>query len=298
MKKRSLFYRIRGKLIIMARPFMSEKTAIKLWFRHNVGYSLNLDNPQTYNEKLQWLKLYDIHPEYSQLVDKIEAKKYVANLIGDEYIIPTLAIYDNADEIKWDELPDHFAMKTNHGCGGMVICKDKRKLNIEESKRILNDALKKDYSKYNYEYPYRYVKRRILVEEYMEDETGELRDFKFFCFDGKPYCMFLATDRGNENEETKFDFYDMEWNLLPFTNGHPNSGKIIKCPANFDKMKELAARLSQGFPHIRVDFYNVNGKIYFGELTFFHWSGIVPFDPIEWDYKLGGLIKLPQKCKS
>lgn len=293
MNKRSLVYRITGRLLTMAYPYLPDRIAIKLYFKYCVGYKLNLENPQTYNEKLQWLKLNDIHPEYGKMVDKIEAKKYVAERIGEEYIIPTLAVYNSVEEIDWDSLPMQFAMKTNHGCGGMVICKDKNQLNIEEAKQILEEALKKDYSKYNHEYPYQFVKRRILVEQYMEDETGELRDFKFFCFDGKPYCLFVATDRGSKTEETKFDFYDMDWNLLPFTNGHPNSGKKMSVPQNFEKMKELASKLSKGIPHVRVDFYNINGKIYFGELTFFHWSGYVPFEPIEWDYKLGSMIKLP-----
>ena len=129
----------------------------------------------------------------------------------------------------------------------------------------------------------------------MEDETGELRDFKFFCFGGKPYCLFVASDRSKKDTETKFDFYDMDWNLLPFTNGHPNSGKKMEQPKNFELMKELAGKLSAGIPHVRVDFYNINGDIYFGELTFFHWSGTVPFEPVEWDYKLGDMIHLPKE---
>ena len=295
MKKNSIFYRIKGRVIMTLYPYLPKKIAIKTCFRHFVGYSLDLDNPRSFNEKLQWLKLNDIHPEYSIMVDKVEAKKYVAKRIGQQYIIPTIDVYDSVEDINWNSLPQKFVIKTNHGCGGMTICKDKENLDIAHTKKILNKALQKDYSRYNNEYPYKHVKRRIIVENYMEDETGELRDFKFFCFDGKPFCMFLATDRGKKNEETKFDFFDMEWNHLPFTNGHPNSGKVIEKPRNFEKMKELASILSKGFPHLRVDFYNINGNIYFGELTFFHWSGIVPFDPIDWDYKLGELIKLPNK---
>lgn len=277
-----------------AYPYLPPRLAIKWCFKHFVGYPLNLENPRSYNEKLQWLKLNDIHPEYAQMVDKVDAKEYVAKRIGDKYIIPTISVYDSVDQIEWEKLPQQFVIKTNHGCGGMTICKDKDALDISKTKKMLRAALRKDYSRYNHEYPYKYVKRRIIVEKYMEDETGELRDFKFFCFDGKPYCMFLATDRSKDNEETKFDFYDMDWNLLPFLNGHPNSGKIIEKPQHFEEMKELASVLSKGFPHLRVDFYNINGDIYFGELTFFHWSGIVPFEPVEWDYKLGELINLPK----
>lgn len=293
MYKKNIFQRIIGRIIVIFYPYLPNTIALKLLFWNNVGYKLDLNNPRTYNEKLQWLKINDIHPEYGKLVDKIEAKKYVANIIGDKYIIPTIAEYDNVDEIEWDILPNQFVVKTNHGCGGMVICKDKHLLNIANAEKILRNALKKDYYKKNKEYPYKYVKKRILVEKYMEDETGELRDFKFFCFDGNVFCLFVATDRGKKDEETKFDFYDMDWNLLPFINGHPNSGKKMDKPHNFELMKELASKLSIGFPHLRVDLYNINGKIYFGELTFFHWSGIVPFNPVEWDYKLGEKIKLP-----
>ena len=293
MYKKNIFQRIIGPLIVIFYPYLPDAIALKLFFWNNVGYKLNMNNPRSFNEKLQWLKINDIHPEYGKLVDKIEAKKYVANKIGDKYIIPTIKEYDNVDEIEWENLPDKFVIKTNHGCGGMVICKDKKLLYIANAEKILRKALKKDYYKKNREYPYKYVKKRILVEKYMEDETGELRDFKFFCFDGNVFCLFVATDRGNKDEETKFDFYDMDWNLLPFTNGHPNSGKKMDKPKNFELMKELASKLSKGFPHLRVDFYNVNGNIYFGELTFFHWSGIVPFNPVEWDYKLGEMMQLP-----
>lgn len=294
MKKKSILYRAISRLISTLYPYLPDELALKLCFKHYVGYRLDLKNPRSYNEKLQWLKLHDKHSEYTQMVDKVEAKKYVANIIGDKYIIPTLTVYDNVEDIDWDNLPEQYVMKTNHGCGRMIICKDKSKVDINEAKAMLTRALKHDYSKYNREYPYKCVKRRILVEKYMEDETGELRDFKFFCFGGKPYCLFVASDRSKKDTETKFDFYDMDWNLLPFTNGHPNSGKKMEKPKNFELMKELAEKLSVGIPHVRVDFYNINGDIYFGELTFFHWSGIVPFEPVEWDYKLGDMIQLPK----
>lgn len=292
MKLRNSPFAIKSKFFDFLYPYLSDKIALKWRFKESLGYPLDLDNPKTYNEKLQWLKINNIHPEYAQLVDKIEAKKYVAEIIGEQYIIPTLAVYDRVEDVDWDSLPQQFVMKTNHGCGGMIICKDKSKLDIEKAKQDLKKALKTEYSRNNREYPYRYVKRRLLVEQYMEDETGELRDFKFFCFNGKPYCLFVATDRGKVGEETKFDFYDMNWNFLPFTNGHPNSGKIMEPPENFELMKELSSKLSVGFPHLRVDLYNINGKVYFGELTLFHWSGEKPFDPIEWDYKLGEMIDL------
>ena len=258
-------------------------------------HKLNLKNPQTYNEKLQWLKLYDRHEEYTQMVDKYEAKKYVASIIGDEYIIPTLGVYDSFDEIDFHELPNQFVLKCTHNSGGIIICKDKQTLDIKKSRKLMNKWMKKNPFWSNREYPYKNVKPRIIAEQYMEDESGyELKDYKFFCFDGEVKYIFVATDRGKEDEETKFDFFDMDWNHLPFTNGHPNNPEPIKKPENFEKMKDLASELSKGIPHVRVDLYNIRGSIYFGELTFFHWSGLTPFVPEEWDYLFGNCIHLPQ----
>lgn len=288
------------KLILLykvARLYKSDEKYLKILFKLRIGKELNLDTPQTFSEKLQWLKLYNRKPEHTQMVDKVEAKKYVANLIGEEYIIPTLGVYDSVDEIDFDKLPNQFVLKCTHDSGGVVICSDKNKLNIIEAKKKLSQGLRCNYYYQNREYPYKNVKPRIIAEQYMVDESGyELKDYKFFCFNGEPKALFIATDRGSATEETKFDFFDMNFKHLPFTNGHPNSTKPINKPIGFDKMKELAAKLSQGEPHLRVDFYDINGQIYFGELTFFHWSGMMPFEPEEWDYTFGEWIKLPNKA--
>lgn len=265
---------------------------LKIKFRDRVGYPLNLDNPKTYNEKLQWLKLHDRRPEYTQMVDKVEAKKYVANIIGEEYIIPTLAVYERAEDINFNALPNQFVLKCTHDSGGIVVCRDKSKLDREGAVRKLAHGLKVKYYYQNREWPYKNVKPRIIAEQYMEDENGELEDYKIFCFDGEPKVMFIATDRFHKKEETKFDFYDMKFNHLPFLNGHPNATRRIEKPQGFENMKLLAAKLSKGMPQVRVDFYDVKRKIYFGELTFFHWSGMMPFEPIEWDYKFGEWIKI------
>ena len=279
--------------------WMSDKAYLKMAFRMNVGKRLDLKNPKTYNEKLQWLKLYDRKPEYSQMVDKYEAKRYVADRIGEEYIIPALGVWDNFDDIDFDALPNQFVLKTTHDCGGLVICRDKSKLDKEAAKKKLTKCLKRNYFWGNREWPYKNVKPRIIAETYMEDEeTKELRDYKFFCFDGEVKALFIATDRANVTEETKFDFFDENYNHLQFTNGHPNAAKQPQKPMNFEKMKELARKLSEGIPHLRVDFYEVNGKIYFGELTFYHWSGIVPFEPEEWDYTMGSWLVLPNEQHS
>lgn len=276
-------------------PYVSDENFVKWKYYLNFHKRLDLRNPQTFNEKLQWLKLYDQHEEYTQLVDKYEAKQFVASIIGKEYIIPTIGVYDSIEEIDFEYLPQQFVIKCTHNSGGIIVCKDKQKLDIKNSCKQLEKWLKVNPYWKNREYPYKNVKPRIIIEQYMEDESGyELKDYKFFCFDGEPKCLFVATDRGKEGEETKFDFFDLEWNHLPFTNGHPNSKQSISKPNSFENMIEISRRLSQGFPHVRVDLYNINGRIYFGELTFFHWSGLTPFVPEEWDYRFGEFLNLPQ----
>ena len=273
--------------------WMNDKTYLKLFYRGAMGKKLNLKDPKTFNEKIQWLKLYDRKPEYSIMVDKHEAKGYVADKIGEEYIVPSYGVWDNFDDIDFDKLPDQFVLKCTHDCGGLIICRDKSKLDIAAAREKINKCLKKEYFWGTREWPYLAVKPRIIAEAYMEDEkTAELRDYKFFCFDGEAKVMFIASDRQTEGVETKFDFFDMDYNHLPFTNGHPNADVLPEKPETFEKMKELAGKLSEGIPQLRVDFYEVNGHIYFGELTFSHWGGMVAFEPEEWDCKLGEMIKL------
>lgn len=257
-----------------------------------MGKKLNLKNPQTYNEKLQWLKLYDRKPEYIKMVDKYEVKEYVASIIGKEYTIPTLGVWEKFEDIDFEKLPNQFVLKCTHDCGGLVICKDKQNLDIASAKEKINRCLKRNYFWAMREWPYKLVKPRVIAEAYMEDKkTGELPDYKFFAFDGKVKAMFIATER-QSGEETKFDFFDENFNHLPFTNGHPNAEKMPEKPATFEEMKKLAEKLSSNIPQVRVDFYEVDGKVYFGELTFFHWSGVVPFEPEEWDTIFGSWISL------
>ena len=277
---------------------LSDKAYVSLVYGVYFKKRLNLKNPKTYNEKLQWLKLYDRNPLYTRMVDKCEVKKYVADKIGEEYIIPTLGVYDRFEDIDFDSLPNEFVIKCTHDSGGLVICKDKSQLDIKNAKKIIESSLKRNYYMNGREWPYKDVKPRIIIEKYMVDESGyELKDYKFFCFNGEAKLLFVAKDRGS-SEETKFDFFDRDFNHLPFTNGHPNSDPPYFKPDNFEKMMELASELSKDSPQLRVDFYNINGQIYFGELTFFHWGGMMPFDPPEWDIKLGEMITLPIKKKS
>lgn len=280
--------------VILRRCFasmMDDKTFIKWEYFSGMRKFPNLDNPKTYNEKLQWLKLNDIHPEYGRLVDKYEAKEYVKEIIGEEYIIPTLGIWNSFDEIDFNCLPNQFVLKTTHDSGGVVVCPDKREFDKIAAKKKLERSLKNNYFYEHREYPYRDVPPRIIAEKFMVDESGtELKDYKFFCFNGKCKMLFVATDRNIG--DVKFDFFDEKFNHLPFKQGHPWATKEIKKPIGFKKMIEISEKLSERFPHVRVDLYDINGKIYFGELTFFHFSGNVPFEPEEWDYKIGSWLEL------
>ena len=291
MKNKKLCKKALNKIIVKGfLDFLPDEIFLKLRYRLELGKKLNLENPQSFNEKLQWLKLYDRNPEYTKMVDKYEVRKYIAEKIGEEYLIPLLGVWDSFDEIDFDKLPNQFVLKCTHDSGGLVICKDKSNLDIKAAKKKINKCLKRNFYYLSREWPYKNVKPRIIAEKFMVDESGtELKDYKLFCFNGEPKALFVATDRPHD---TKFDFFDMEFNHLPFTNGHPNAAKEIKKPEGLSEMAELAKKLSKGMKQVRIDFYDINGKVYFGEITFFHWSGMVPFDPEEWDYKWGDMIKL------
>lgn len=276
--------------------WMSDEKYIRRKYEAVLHKKLNLDNPQTFNEKLQWLKLYDRKPEYTDMVDKYAAKNYVAGRIGEEYIIPTYGVWECFDDIDFDSLPQQFVLKCTHDSGGLVICRDKSTLDREKARHKIESSLKRDFFYVGREWPYKNVPKRIIAEQYMEDtKTEELRDYKFFCFDGVAKALFIATDRQKEGEEVKFDFFDMDFKHLDFKQGHPNAVVSPAKPETFDEMRQLAEKLSKGIPHLRVDFYEVNGKAYFGELTFSHFSGMVPFNPEEWDETFGSWIKLPEK---
>ena len=255
---------------------------------------LDLDNPQTFNEKLQWLKLYDRDPKYTQMVDKYEVRKYIKEKIGEEYLIPLLGVYDKFEDIDFDKLPKQFVIKCNHDSGGLVICKDKSMLNIEEARKKINKSLKKNYFYSGREWPYKNVKPRIIIEKYMEDkETKELIDYKFMCFNGEPKCVFTCTERYNDG--LKVTFFDMEWKKMPFIRHYPASSKKINKPVNYDKMLKFSKMLSKNIPFVRVDWYEINGKLYFGELTFYPGSGFEEFKPEEWDKRIGDMLILPNK---
>lgn len=271
-----------------------DKLFLKYQYHYVFGERLNLRHPKSFNEKLQWLKLYDHNPLYTTLVDKYAVKEWVANRIGEQYVIPTFAVYDNAEQIDLSKLPDRFVLKCTHDSGSVVICKDKRTFDFDAAKQILTQGLKDDFYKKHREWPYKNVPRRIIAEQYMEDsQTSELRDYKFFCTDGICHALFVATER-MKNDEPFFDFYDPDFKHLSIIQGHPNNPCRINKPVSFETMKHLAGVLSQGIPNVRCDFYEVDGKPYFGEMTFYHYSGLVPFNPSEIDFNWGEWIHLPK----
>lgn len=273
---------------------LSDRSFLIYQFKVRMNKKLDLENPKTFSEKLQWLKLYNRRPEYTAMVDKADAKNIVSSIIGKKYTIPTIGIWDRFEDIDFDNLPNQFVLKTTHGSGGVIVCKNKNVLDMKSVRKELVYSLKHNYFPYGREYPYKKIKPRLIAEQFMVDESEiELKDYKFFCFDGEPKALFIASDRQEHN--TSFDFFDLKFTHLPFTNGYKNSSNQLQKPQNLEQMIDVAKRLSKGIPHVRIDLYNINGEIYFGEFTFFHWGGTMPFVPENWDDKFGSWINLPSK---
>ena len=273
----------------------SDELLLKMRYSLSFGHRLRLEAPETYSEKLQWLKLHDRRPDYTTMVDKYAVKEYVASIIGKEHVVENYGVWDKPDDIEWDKLPNQFVLKTTHDSGGIVICRNKDKFDKAAAEEKLQLALSKDFYSYNREWPYKNVPRRIIAEKYIESDPNshDLPDYKFFCFNGEVKALFIATERQNPNEEVKFDFFDANFNPLPIKQGHEHAKVLPSKPKNFEKMKLIAAELSKGIPHVRVELYEVDGIVYFGELTFFHFSGFTPFVPEEWDYRFGEWLQLP-----
>lgn len=258
-----------------------------------IGHKLNWDNLQTYTEKMQWAKLYDKNPLKATLTDKYLVREWVEKTIGGEYLIPLLGVWDNFEDIDFSELPDRFVLKTNHGSGTNLIVKDKSKLNLKRAKRMFDDWMNIDYAyNSNFEMHYTDIKPKIIAEKYMETSTGELPDYKFLCFGGKPYYCWV--DCGRFTNHTR-NVYDLDWKLQSWSQCHPINEVIIEKPAKFETMVMLAQKLSEGLSHVRVDFYNIDGNIYFGEMTFTNASGLERIYPDEWDKRLGELWQLEMK---
>lgn len=284
--------RIRIELLLLFSKCFSDQAFIEKMYRLRIGHELNLNEPQTFNEKLQWLKLYDRRPQYTKMVDKYEAKIFVSKIIGLEHIIPTYGIYNKFDEIDFDSLPNQFVLKCTHDSGGIIICKDKSKFNIINAKRKLNKSLRRSYYYHKREWPYKDVIPRIIVEQYMEDESGwQLKDYKIFCFNGEPKFIEVDYDRYVGH---KLNVYDLDWNFIDFYMTSPNDKNVkINKPEKLGDMLDYSRKLSHGISFLRVDFYSINSKIYFGELTFYPGSGMIDFHPKEYDSILGRMLTLP-----
>lgn len=267
---------------------------LKRLFRIRLGYELNLENPRTFNEKLQWLKLYDRKPLYTELVDKAAAKEYVAARLGEECIIPTYGVWDSFEEIDFSKLPDRFVLKCTHDSGGVVICTDKSKFDCAKARKVLNKGLKTDFYLLAREWPYKNVKRRIIAEKYIGDSSeASMLDYKLMCFNGQVKCSFTCTNR-NSTGGLNVTFFDNDWNKLPIERHYPADPTEIKKPETFEQMKQMAQVLAQCAPFMRVDFYEVDGKVYFGEMTLYPGAGFEEFSDMKYDIQLGDLIQLPK----
>lgn len=285
-------------LRILLKYFMwlPDAAYLKLRFWFETGDRLNLKNPKTFNEKLQWLKLHDREDIHTMMVDKQAVKKYVSDKIGEEYVIPTLGVWDDFRNIDFDKLPDQFVLKTTHGGGGggVVICTGISCLDKEKAAEKISESMVGDIYRLYREWPYKNVRKRIIAEQFIQSEDGDLRDYKFFCFNGEP--KFLKVDFGRFTEHHA-NYYDMEWNLLPFGEAAlpPVTSHIEEKPLNFDRMIKIAKALSKDTKFLRVDLYNVKGKIYFGELTFYPAAGMGHFTSKEWEFKVGDMLNLSEQ---
>ena len=263
-----------------------------VYFRHFKKF-IDFDNPKTFNEKIQWLKLNYRKEEYTNLVDKYRVKQYITKLIGEEYVIPTLGVWKNVDDIDFKSLPEKFVLKCNNDSGGIVICKNKKDFDEVKAKSFLKERLKNNGYWYGREWPYKNVKPCIIAEKYMEDSISkDLKDYKFFCFNGSMEFFDIDIDRFIEHRS---NYYDRNGNFLPFGKTYcpPDYTKKIEMPKNLDKMIELAETISHNTVLSRIDFYEIDGQVYFGEITFYPGSGFSPFTDEKWDYKLGDMIDLP-----
>ncbi len=285
------------RLMYKVASLIPDKIFLSLKYKKNFGCFPNWKHPKTFCEKINWLKLYDRNPLYTRMVDKYEVKEYVAGIIGEQYVIPTLGVWDRAEDIDFDSLPDQFVLKATHDSGRVVICTDKTKLNRTKVIEEMNESLRRDFYVVTREWPYKNVKRRIIAEKFIaprkKNAPKDLPDYKFFCFNGEPqYCQVI---RDRSTEET-IDFYDMEWIHQDFVGFNPvahNGLTPVARPKGLENMIAICRKLSKDISFVRVDLYEVDGYEYFGELTFYPASGMGAFTPDEWAVKLGDLIKLP-----
>ncbi len=290
-KKEGLYRRL--LYLCEKKPFrwISDRKYIELFFRVKQGYKLDLDHPETFNEKLQWLKLYDRNPLYTELTDKYLVRDYVAKTIGEQYLVPLLGVWDKAEDIDFDQLPDQFVLKCNHDSGSAIICNDKDNFDREGAIQWLNNSLGRNYFWKGREYNYKNIERKIIAEEIVANERGSHQMYRFLCFDGEPRFVCFAINPG-----PVFNYYDMDWNVLDVNYGFwdCDSKRDVKRPRNFDRMVDLARKLSKDIPHVRVDLYDTGENVFFSELTFHHFGGARRCSPFKYDILFGAFLKLPK----
>ena len=289
IKKNKLLYRCANAILYEIRKFNIKYryfSTLKKDFKNKLGYNLNLENPKSFNEKLQWLKCYYRDPIMPICADKVVVRDFVAQIIGKEYLIPIYGVFNSVDEIDLSKLPNSFVLKPSHSSGRVIICNDKNQMQWHDNFNKLKKWLKENYYYQNGEWVYKDIQPRIMCEELL---GNNINDYKFYCFNGEPKILLICTDRAND---VKMNYYDIDFNLLPFKQTAEQSSEVISKPVNLSKMINLAKKLSEKFPHVRVDFFVENNRIYFSELTFFDGNGMDKFEPIEWDYKLGDMLDL------
>lgn len=308
-KIKTLFYLIKNKReLILPSAFsyfarskvshlLPDKLYLKLQYRVNVGKRLNLKEPHTFNEKLQWLKLYNRNPMYTEMVDKYAVRDFVSKKIGEEYLVPLIGAWDDPNDINFESLPRQFVLKCNHDSGSVIICKNKDEFNKTYAVKKLGKKLKRDMFYWSREWPYKNIKRKIICEKFMKDrEFDVLNVFKILNFNNGEQIIQVIQDDKMPNES--IDYFDSQWNRLDMRQNFPNSKNPLPKPKTLDKMLDLAQRLSAGFPFLRTDFYEINGKVYFSEFTFFSDAGMCRFTPKEWDDELGNRIDITKLNES
>lgn len=271
---------------------LSDERYLSWAYRLFIGKKLDLKNPRGFNEKLQWLKLHDRQPKYKKMVDKFEVREFVKNTIGEEYLVPCLGLWKTFDEIDFSKLPDRFVLKCTHDSGSAIVCKDKNIFDFNAAKAKLTRCLNRDMFYWGREWAYKGLVPRIICEEYLDSQSGDIEDYKFMCFNGEPKMVFTCSERHSETG-LKVTFFDMDWEKLPFCRHFPSSETYLPKPHSFDEMVKLSKKLSAGIPFARIDFYEVNEKPLFGEITLYPGCGFEEFNPEEWDVKLGDIIQLP-----
>lgn len=269
---------------------LSDEAYLKFIYKRRFKRELDLTNPRSFNEKMNWLKLYDRNPLYTQLADKYEVKKIVAEKIGAEYVVPNYGVWDRFEDIDFDKLPDQFVLKTTGDSSGVIICKDKKSFDRDSAAKKIKHSITRNWYYRTREWPYKDIKPRIIADRLLDEHTGrELQDYKFWCFNGVPKVMYV-TNKGKNIAE---NFYDMDFNPININHGFPRVSPEFSKPSGFEKMKQLAASLSKDIPFVRVDFFYVNNKIYFGEFTFYDWGGLRPFVNYKMDLEIGKWLTLP-----